>query len=356
MAPLGTALTEDQLRLLWQMADEPILCFDGDEAGLKAAFRAIDVALPQLKPGKSLRFALPAGGPGPRRFHSQGGAGAVPQAARGGEAAYRCALAARDARGRSRHARAPRRARTGAPQRRGGGRRRRMSAATTRSRCGSASTRSSARAGGRPAAPFPAAASRRRGRPAPEPTGPSASLLSSRLVREGGRGAGPNLGDAVLIGVLLLHPEIAAERLEDLAHTTFSASRSTALARALSLKLAEEPGIGAAELHDRARGGRARRGALRDPRETSPHRHRRAAWRADAAHAANVWDDAPTCVNCAGTLSIERQAAAMALGRETSDVHLSRLRDIQEQDQRSLRPDSGDQAGDAVIVHPFKRR
>jgi DNA primase len=58
VAPLGTALTEDQLRLLWQMADEPILCFDGDEAGLKAAFRAIDVALPHLKPGKSLRFAL----------------------------------------------------------------------------------------------------------------------------------------------------------------------------------------------------------------------------------------------------------------------------------------------------------
>ena len=55
VAPLGTALTEDQLRLLWQMADEPILCFDGDEAGLKAAFRAVDVALPHLKPGKSLR-------------------------------------------------------------------------------------------------------------------------------------------------------------------------------------------------------------------------------------------------------------------------------------------------------------
>ena len=58
VAPLGTALTEDQLRLLWVMADEPILCFDGDEAGLKAAFRAIDVALPLLAPGKSLRFAL----------------------------------------------------------------------------------------------------------------------------------------------------------------------------------------------------------------------------------------------------------------------------------------------------------
>ena len=46
----------------------------------------------------------------------------------------------------------------------------------------------------------------------------------------------------------------------------------------------------------------------------------------------------------------------MALGRETSDFHLSRLRDIQEQDQRSLRPDSRDETAYAVIVHPFKPR
>src|SRR5450432_2802541 len=57
VAPLGTALTENQLALLWKMADEPILCFDGDRAGQKAAYRAADLALPQLKPGKSLRFA-----------------------------------------------------------------------------------------------------------------------------------------------------------------------------------------------------------------------------------------------------------------------------------------------------------
>lgn len=62
VAPLGTALTDRQLDILWRMADEPILCFDGDNAGLRAAHRAADLALPQLKPGKSLRFALlPAG-------------------------------------------------------------------------------------------------------------------------------------------------------------------------------------------------------------------------------------------------------------------------------------------------------
>ena len=58
VAPLGTALTEDQLTLLWKLADEPVLCFDGDGAGLRAAFRAVDIALPRLAPGKSLKFAL----------------------------------------------------------------------------------------------------------------------------------------------------------------------------------------------------------------------------------------------------------------------------------------------------------
>ena len=58
VAPLGTALTPDQCRLLWKMAEEPILCFDGDRAGRKAAYRAIDMALPLIGPGRSLRFAL----------------------------------------------------------------------------------------------------------------------------------------------------------------------------------------------------------------------------------------------------------------------------------------------------------
>lgn len=62
VAPLGTALTEGQLAELWRLADEPYLCFDGDNAGRRAAARAAERALPLLRPGKSLRFlALPAG-------------------------------------------------------------------------------------------------------------------------------------------------------------------------------------------------------------------------------------------------------------------------------------------------------
>ncbi|HUI95702.1 MAG TPA: DNA primase, partial [Xanthobacteraceae bacterium] len=62
VAPLGTALTETQIEELWRLAPEPILCFDGDAAGQRAAARALDRALPLLKPGLSLRFAaLPEG-------------------------------------------------------------------------------------------------------------------------------------------------------------------------------------------------------------------------------------------------------------------------------------------------------
>ena len=62
VAPLGTALTADQIQLLWRMYPEPTLCFDGDTAGKRAAFRAIDTVLPHIKPGHSLHFAfLPSG-------------------------------------------------------------------------------------------------------------------------------------------------------------------------------------------------------------------------------------------------------------------------------------------------------
>lgn len=58
VAPLGTALTEEQLSLLWRAGPEPVLCFDGDSAGLGAAYRAIDRALPHVEPGRSLYFVL----------------------------------------------------------------------------------------------------------------------------------------------------------------------------------------------------------------------------------------------------------------------------------------------------------
>jgi DNA primase len=83
VAPLGTALTENQLAALWKMADEPILCFDGDRAGQKAAWRAADMALPHLAPGKSLRFALLPEGQDPDDLARSGGRAAIEEVVSG---------------------------------------------------------------------------------------------------------------------------------------------------------------------------------------------------------------------------------------------------------------------------------
>jgi DNA primase len=58
VAPCGTALTEEQLQLLWRSGGEPVLCFDGDSAGKRAADRALDLALPHLAPERTVRIAL----------------------------------------------------------------------------------------------------------------------------------------------------------------------------------------------------------------------------------------------------------------------------------------------------------
>ncbi|WP_417523515.1 DNA primase [Marinovum sp.] len=77
VAPLGTAVTEEQLRLMWRMSDEPIIALDGDTAGLRAAHRVIDLALPLLEAGKSLRFALMPEGQDPDDLLRAKGAAAV---------------------------------------------------------------------------------------------------------------------------------------------------------------------------------------------------------------------------------------------------------------------------------------
>jgi DNA primase len=77
VAPLGTALTEAQLGLLWRMVPVPVLCFDGDAAGQKAAMRAAMRALPLLKPGYSLSFATLPAGQDPDDLVRGGGAAAM---------------------------------------------------------------------------------------------------------------------------------------------------------------------------------------------------------------------------------------------------------------------------------------
>jgi DNA primase len=80
VAPLGTAVTEEQLQLIWRMADEPVIALDGDAAGLRAAERLVDLALPMLQPGKSLRFCLLPEGRDPDDLIRAEGPGAMQRA------------------------------------------------------------------------------------------------------------------------------------------------------------------------------------------------------------------------------------------------------------------------------------
>lgn len=77
VASCGTALTPDQIGLLWRMAEEPVLCFDGDRAGRKAAWRAVDTALPLIGAGRSLRFAFLPDGQDPDDLARSGGHSAI---------------------------------------------------------------------------------------------------------------------------------------------------------------------------------------------------------------------------------------------------------------------------------------
>ena len=77
VAGLGTAITEDQLRLLWRIDPEPVVALDGDKAGLGAAMRLIDLAMPMLEAGQSLRFAVLPEGQDPDDLIRAGGAAAM---------------------------------------------------------------------------------------------------------------------------------------------------------------------------------------------------------------------------------------------------------------------------------------
>ncbi len=77
VAPLGTAVTEDQLRLMWRIHPEPVIALDGDTAGIRAALRVIDLALPLLEAGQGLRFAVLPGGMDPDDLIRANGVGAM---------------------------------------------------------------------------------------------------------------------------------------------------------------------------------------------------------------------------------------------------------------------------------------
>ncbi len=254
VAPLGTALTEDQLALLWKMADEPVLCFDGDNAGLRAAYRAVDLAMPRLKPGKSLKFALLPQGQDPDDLLRSGGREAVAEViaaarpladmlwARETEGhSVRHAGAARGA-GSARQRRHRRHRRRGGAQilpagffraaRRNFSRRRKRPAASAaggKTGAGSRTGATAATAAGSRAMALPA-------RPAPGGKAAPYVVVSQQLaaspVLRGHRTAMP-LREALILQAALNHPWLLHDHLEELSQLEFRHADAERLKAAL---------------------------------------------------------------------------------------------------------------------------
>ncbi len=340
VAPLGTALTEQQLALLWRMADEPILCFDGDKAGRRAAHRAVDVALPHLQPGKSLRFALLPEGQDPDDLARSGGARAVRDVLdraiplvdllwsreteeRPLDTPERRAALERDLRDKlnavrdeslRRHYRAEIDARLArllpeSPRRGGGGYAR------------TAGRREEYR--GRGAKP------ERTGWSA-QPVSISASLAASALFSRPSARSAPSSREAVIVAVLARRPELLPALADDLAVIEFEHADARAVARAVldgfatGAETAEE--MAAAVVASGVAEALARvEAAVRpgDRRCLSPD--------ASAQDAAGILRQAMTLHRRALTLNNELRAAERALAEDGGESDLARIADLRRQ-------------------------
>lgn len=335
VAPLGTALTADQCDLLWRMSEEPILCFDGDKAGRKAAYRALDTALPLIAPGKTLRFALLPEGQDPDDLARSGGASAI-------SAVLEAARPFVDLLWMRETEDAP----IDTPERRAalerrvfglikeisdeGLRRHYSDALRERFQTLFGRDRAAARpawrgetrgAGGR-------GGGRRFGGEASlsSPVAASASLLRSPLFAGGG--AIPPR-EALILLLLLNHPGLVALHAEELSELTFAAADAGALLRRI-LHLVEEPLTSEALAEGVERAGL---GAVRARLQGMEALASLWVLRSEAAQADadEVLRQALALHRKARALHRELQLAETALGQEASEINLARLRDIREQ-------------------------
>ena len=235
VAPLGTAITEDQLRLMWRIADEPVIALDGDKAGLRAAMRVIDIALPMLEPGKSLRFALMPEGQDPDDLIKAAGPSAMQklldQALPMVELLWRRETEGQEFDSPERRAALDARLRTALAK---------IGDPNLRGHYGQAIKERRAKLFAPPAVAMqnrPFASDRRgggrRGAPWAGPGGPTASLKSSQLVRATGMEAEARGREAVMLLTLINHPELAERRIEDIEAVDFVCRDLENLKRAL---------------------------------------------------------------------------------------------------------------------------
>jgi DNA primase len=241
VAPLGTALTEAQLGELWRLAPEPVICFDGDAAGARAALRALNRALPLLRPGQSLRFAaLPPGEDPDSLIRARGPSGFAEILAAAqplSELLWRSALAQRPLDTPERRADLERRlmdevARIEDRSVQAEYRRFLRDRLFAASRAARPAPRSAARASNprrfpRPGAPPPATL--REGPPPPP-------RLPGRVQRE------------ILLHMLLVHPFLVAEASEDIAQLDVPEPELDALRRAILEAEVGQPGLDAEAL------------------------------------------------------------------------------------------------------------
>ncbi|SDG48834.1 DNA primase [Pelagibacterium luteolum] len=332
VAPLGTALTEDHLNLLWRMTDIPVLCFDGDSAGMRAAERSIDIAMPMLKPGKSIRIVTLPGGLDPDDLIKQQGRQAFADLVAGGQS-LADAVWSMETAGGIPEAPEQRAALEARLRERAG----RIADVSVRRHYSQAfdekisslfiSTRGQYQGRGKGG-----------GYDSRRPTGGrgnpkmlvSDTLRNSRLLKGGSH---PDLipREAVIIMSLLNHPELAQSRLEALAQLELqSVTARQVLAVFLDL-VAVQPDLGPNAVAEAliARG----HGPAMDRMRTLLARH--GLWQAEA-ESAQV--DAETGLNHvlalhskSVRLNRELKAAEMALGQDLSENAFERLRDIQNQ-------------------------
>ncbi len=339
VASLGTALTEDQLALLWRMADEPILCFDGDGAGRRAAYRALDVALPALAPGKSLRFALMPEGQDPDDLLRSGGPGAIDRVLDGAKPLVDVLWS-----------RETEMSPVDTPERRAGLAQRlreivggirdetlkRYYRDEIEARLRSLSPNNAGRQPGgggdrpygRERAPF---VPRARGAP-PAPVSPRLTARASPLLaRSSLFSGGSSSREALIVAALLVHPELLAREAEELAEVAFEGADARAL-RSVLLDFAAEGGASDAALLD-ARLERAgltaaagRIAGLVRPGDRwllDPH--------ADPVRLEDAFQQAVILHRKAGTLHSELRAAERAFAEAETEANQAWLFDLRNQ-------------------------
>jgi len=313
VAPLGTALTEGQIAELWRLVPEPILCFDGDAAGQRAAARAVERALPLLQPGKSLRFALLPPGEDPDSLIR----------ARGPEAMRELLGEARpliDMLWDSELAQGP----TDTPERRAGFRQR------LRDRIRQISERTvhegyRAEVDRRLAAAFERPPTR--GRPfTPQKGRPGAVEVGGMAARAGTKGL-ERQPEEVVLALLVNHPRLAAEHGEELAQANFRGGALDKLRQAIIDLAAGHPDLDSetVKLHLGKMGfAQALQGLLdrtKDKRFTLPT--------APAERAAEGLREQLGLMRERAAY-LERDAAARRLGEEPSDDAFARFETVRQ--------------------------